>query len=66
MLICGNNALQQTTVHSSMSHYVHARLHNAQNLRLRVKAAHFFAIKNISLYHWNQQAFHNFFFYRRV
>jgi hypothetical protein len=41
MLIYGNNALQQTTVHSSMAHYVHARLHNAQNLRLRVKAAYF-------------------------
>jgi NADH:ubiquinone oxidoreductase subunit 3 (subunit A) len=29
MLVCGNNALEQKTVHSSMTYYVHVLLYNA-------------------------------------
>jgi hypothetical protein len=29
MLLCGNNALEQKTVHSSMAYYVHVLLYNA-------------------------------------
>jgi hypothetical protein len=28
-LLCGNNALKQKTVHSSMAYYVHVLLYNA-------------------------------------
>jgi hypothetical protein len=29
MLLCGNNALKEKTVHSSMPYYVHVLLYNA-------------------------------------
>jgi hypothetical protein len=29
MLLCGNNALKQKTLHSSMAYYVHVLLYNA-------------------------------------
>jgi hypothetical protein len=41
MLLCGNNALKQKTVHSSMTYYVHVLLYNIakQNRYLRVNAS---------------------------
>jgi hypothetical protein len=38
-MLCGNNALKQKTVHSSMAYYVHVLLYNAAKQCLRVNVS---------------------------
>jgi hypothetical protein len=38
MVLCGNNALKQKTVHSSTTCYVHVLLYNVATDRLRLNA----------------------------